>query len=70
MKQEKYAHIDENPESLWYVPVTVVTEDKPTLENNVPQLWLPPTNVTTAWNADTSKWIMINHDATGTVLVI
>jgi hypothetical protein len=45
----------------------VVTETDPDLENNIPQLWLPPNDSVkwTNYSADTSKWVMINQDGTG-----
>jgi hypothetical protein len=50
---------------LWYVPITIVTEDKPMLINNIPEFWLSPEPIIKSYIHNTSKWIMVNQDATG-----
>ncbi|ODN01106.1 Aminopeptidase N [Orchesella cincta] len=55
----------EDPEgSSWFVPITIVTADNPTLENNIPQVWLEKDVSSKAVAHDVSKWIMINQNAT------
>lgn len=63
ISQERYA--DPDNVDLWWVPVTVVTQDAPTLENWVPKLWLEGNVSIKSVEHDTTKWIMINQDATG-----
>ncbi|OXA58220.1 Aminopeptidase N [Folsomia candida] len=63
ISQERYA--DPASVDLWWVPVTVVTQDAPSLENWVPKLWLERDVPIKSVVHDTSKWIMINQDATG-----
>ncbi|CAL8126796.1 unnamed protein product [Orchesella dallaii] len=52
-------------EGSWYVPVTIVTEDRPSLENNIPQVWLQKDGEAQIIEHDLSKWIMINQNVTG-----
>lgn len=61
--QERYA----NPgPALWYVPITIVTQDdEPTLENSLPKLWLTDTQAIETYQHNVSKWIMLNQHATG-----
>ncbi|XP_021952753.1 aminopeptidase N [Folsomia candida] len=69
--QMRYVHTDDPSDTLWYLPVTVVSQDVPTLPNHVPQLWInSSTTSATFTDVDTSKWIMINQDATGYYRVI
>ncbi|ODM91272.1 Aminopeptidase N, partial [Orchesella cincta] len=56
-------------EDSWWIPVKVVSEDSPsTGEDKLPDVWLS-NNVSsllfTRPGLDTSKWLMINPDATG-----
>ncbi|CAL8126794.1 unnamed protein product [Orchesella dallaii] len=52
-------------EGSWYVPITIVTADKPSLENNIPQVWLEKDRGSQMVEHDVSTWIMINQNATG-----
>ncbi|ODN05327.1 Aminopeptidase N [Orchesella cincta] len=51
-------------EGSWFVPITIVTQDKPNLENNIPQVWLHADGASAMVQHDLSKWIMINQNAT------
>ncbi|XP_035702166.1 aminopeptidase N isoform X2 [Folsomia candida] len=63
ISQERYS--DTNSPNLWYVPITVVTQDSPPLPNHVPTLWLSNNQRTTTYDNFPGKWIMLNADATG-----
>ncbi|CAL8123911.1 unnamed protein product [Orchesella dallaii] len=68
MLNSKMVH-DNDDESSWWIPVKVVSEDRPsTWDDKLPDLWLP-NNVSSLifsrTDLDTSKWLMINPDATG-----
>jgi aminopeptidase N len=61
--QERYG--DSPDQGLWYVPITVVSADRPTRENWIPDLWLEESDLLKSYSVDTSKWLMINQDAYG-----
>lgn len=66
ISQERYA--DPDSVALWWVPVTVVTQDAPVLENWIPKIWLEADVPIKIMNHDIMKWIMVNADATGELL--
>lgn len=56
-------------EGLWYIPISIVREGEPRLENNLPQIWLENDGMAKTISYNTSKWIMINNNATGNYLL-
>lgn len=51
----------------WHIPVSIATEDEPNFSTHLPKFWIPQGTALAEFKADTSKWIVVNPDATGTI---
>lgn len=66
--QEKTIADGEEEEFLsWTVPVSVATADNPNFNDHLPKLWMMQGDTVTSLEVDTSKWIVVNPDATGII---
>lgn len=66
-KQGKNETIVQDDILQWNVPISIATESDPNFDNHFPKLWIPQGQALAKVDGlDTSKWIVINPDATGT----
>lgn len=55
---------------MWWVPISVVTEDEPVFTDHAADLWIAPNVLSTNYNLtanSSSGWIIVNPDAAGNV---
>lgn len=70
-QQQRFKNHDaDDLEGLWYVPITVITQEQSQLHNNIPTLWLKKEDIQKEFPHNTSQWLMINSNATGFILLL
>ncbi|CAL8095694.1 unnamed protein product [Orchesella dallaii] len=62
--QVKTKKLQEQPYLSWHVPISIASADEPDFSNHSPKVWLPKGVALVNMDVDTTKWLIINPDAT------
>ncbi|ODM94551.1 Aminopeptidase N [Orchesella cincta] len=65
LEQGKTKKLQEQALLSWHVPISIASADEPDFSNHLPKIWIPKDVALVNVDVDTSKWLVINPDATG-----